>query len=210
MPTILNCCALNYAEAEVEYEFLTEWFEGRNEFSEREFISHFKSLRHLALMMSLIGEPRHPDRYKHEFEIQGVFRADLVVGSGRANSFTFVEFEGAQRNSLFGPKATNQMRNWGAQLQSGIGQIFDWSWAINDAQASSVFENSIGCRDFRKTFLLICGLNKFVDNIEERRLFWLNNNFQLSGNRALFMTYDDLMDFFSSQLDGYRDDVQRR
>jgi hypothetical protein len=99
------------------------------------------------------------------------------------------------------------MRNWGAQLQNGIGQIIDWSWALNDAQSSSVFENNIGAKNFKKTFVLVCGLNRYVDRTEESRLDWLNNNFLLSGSRALFMAYDDLMDQFSARLDINRDNV---
>jgi hypothetical protein len=207
MPSVLKDCTLSNRLAEAEFEELSSWFSGRDEFTESEFVLELKKYSHLALMTSLLGETRHPDQFKHEFEIQGVFRADLVAGSSKAKSFTFVEFEGGQKNSLFGPKRTNQMRGWGAQLQNGIGQIIDWSWALNDAQSSSVFENNIGARHFKKTFVLVCGLNRYIDKIEESRLAWLNNNFLLSGSRALFMTYDDLMDQFSAHLDIFRDNI---
>lgn len=207
MPSVLKDCTLNYGLAEVEFEELHAWFLGRTEFLEREFVAELKKYRHLSLMTSLLGEARHPDHFKHEFEIQGVFRADLVAGNSKARSYTFIEFEGGEENSLFGPRSTNQMRHWGAQLQNGIGQIIDWSWALNDAQSSSVFENNIGARHFKKTFVLVCGLNRYLDRAEESRLAWLNNSLLLSGSRALFMTYDDLMDHFSGILDVYRDNI---
>jgi hypothetical protein len=102
---------LSYRLAEAEFEELNSWFSGRDEFTESEFVLELKKYSHLALMTSLLGENRHPDQFKHEFEIQGVFRADLVAGSSKARSFVFVEFEGGQKNSLLGPRSTNQMRN---------------------------------------------------------------------------------------------------
>ena len=83
-----------------------------------------------------MGTTGQPNLFKHEFELQGVFRADYLAGSRHRRHFTFVEFEGGEEHSLFGSGSTNQMRDWGRQIQHALGQIVDWSWALNDAQRS--------------------------------------------------------------------------
>ena len=113
MPSVLICQELNYLQAESELKSFKDWIADNPRFGERAVVRELKRCPNLCLLMSFLGTRGKPDRFKHEFEIDGVFRADLVVGSSRTRHFTFVEFEGGEDNSLFGPGSTNQMRNWG-------------------------------------------------------------------------------------------------
>ena len=159
---------------------------------------------HLCLLMSFLGTHGRPDLHKHEFEIQGMFRADYVAGSSTTRHFTLVEFEGGQTNSLFGPGGTNQMRDWGNQVRHALGQAVDWSWALNDAQHSKTLQNAIGFPEFGKTYVVVCGRNQTMDATEMSRLSWLSDHCTVSDSKALFMTYDDLILHFEAELDVYR------
>lgn len=154
--------------------------------------------------MSFLGTHGKPDLFKHEFEVQGVFRADYVAGSRQTRHLTLVEFEGGEDNSLFGPKSTNQMRDWGAQVLHALGQIVDWSWALNDAQHSKVLRNAIGMPEFSRTYVVVCGLNRTMDSTESARLMWLNDHCKVTDTRVLFMTFDDLILHFEGQIEIYR------
>ncbi|WP_438752237.1 Shedu anti-phage system protein SduA domain-containing protein [Pararhizobium sp. O133] len=205
MPSILKKSALSYAKAEAELQHFKSWLADHKRFTEREVIQELKTLDNLCLLLSFLGTSGQPDLFKHEFEIQGVFRADYIVGSSSSRHFTLVEFEGGQENSLFGPKQTNQMRDWGSQVQHALGQIVDWSWAINDNQKSIVLINAIGYAEFSRTYVVICGLESAMDETEKSRLNWLSDHCKITDTRVLFMTYDDVILHFEGQLDIYRE-----
>lgn len=204
MPAILAEAQLNYSRAETELDGFKAWVAGRRRFKEREVVRELRKYDHLCLLMSFLGTRGRPDRFKHEFAIQGAFRADLVAGSSRTRHFTLIEFEGGEENSLFRPGSTNQMRDWSAQIRHALGQIIDWSWALNDAQHSKILHNAIGYEEFGKTYVVVCGLNQTMDRAESSRLAWLNDHCRISDNRILFMTFDDFILHFEGELDVYR------
>jgi hypothetical protein len=205
MPSILSALALNYAQAELELDGFKRWIGSNSRFKEQELVRELKQYDHLCLLISFLGTPGKPDLFKHEFEIQGVFRADYVVGSQATRHFTLVEFEGGEDHSLFGPGGTKQLRNWGGQVQHALGQIVDWSWALNDAQHSKVLQNAIGFPEFSRTYVVICGLNQTMDTTETSRLRWLNDHCKVTDTDVLFMTFDDLVLHFDGVLDIYRE-----
>lgn len=204
MPSVLKPLTLSYAQAEIEFDTLQAWLSRQARFKEREIVRQLKKLDHLCLLMSFLGTHGKPSLFKHEFEIQGVFRADYIVGSAATRHFTMVEFEGGEENSLFGPTSTNQMRDWGRQVQHALGQIVDWSWALNDNQKSAVLSNALGHTEFSRTYVIVCGAEDTMDATERSRLNWLNDHCRVTDTRVLFMTYDDLLLHFEVELDVYR------
>lgn len=204
MPPILSELTLNYSQAEVELDGFKKWIAENARFKERAVVQELKKYNNLCLLMSFLGTAGQPNLFKHEFELQGVFRADYVAGSRHTRHFTFVEFEGGEENSLFGPGGTRQMRDWGRQVQHALGQIVDWSWALNDAQRSRTLQNAIGFPEFGTTYVVVCGLDNSMDEAERSRLAWLNDHCTVSDAEVLFMTFDDLALHFEGQLDVYR------
>lgn len=205
MPSILKKSTLSYATAEAELQQFKSWLATHNRFTEREVVKKLKTLDNLCLLLSFLGTNGQPNLFKHEFEIQGVFRADYIVGSASSRHFTLVEFEGGEDHSLFGPKQTNQMRDWGNQVQHALGQIVDWSWAINDSQKSIVLINALGYAEFSRTYVVVCGVEGSMDATERSRLNWLSDHCKVTDTRVLFMTYDDLVLHFEGHLDIYRE-----
>lgn len=193
---------LDVRAAEQEFGEFKSWIAANNRFSETAVIKELKDRRHLSCLIgyleSGIGKP---NVYKYEFAIQGVFRADLVVGNSDLRKFVLVEFEGAEENSIFGPNKTNQMRDWSKQLQRGFSQIVDWSWAKNDNQHTEVFKNAFGCERMTELYVLVCGRANSMDRAETSRLQWRSDKTIIGGAKVLCMTYDDLVSFFDGTLE---------
>jgi hypothetical protein len=149
------------------------------------------------------GVPR-ADVYKFEFQILGVFKADLVVGNSQRKRFVFVEFESGDKYSLFGPKKTNQMRDWSRRFEHGFGQLVDWAWAIRDAGNTQIFKNAFGCDEFSAEYLLVCGRDSLMDGTEHKRHFWRAENCILGGTQATCLTYDGLLIFFQTTIEAIK------
>jgi hypothetical protein len=204
VPPILSDKPLNYAQAEADLDKFKAWIAKNKTFQERAVVRELKKYDHLCLLMSFLGTRARPDLFKHEFEIQGVFRSDYIAGSRTTRHFTFVEFEGGEEHSLFGPRSTNQMRDWGDQVQHALGQVVDWSWALNDAQHSKILQNAMGFTEFSRTYVVVCGRDHTMDATETSRLAWLNGHCTVTDTEVLFITFDDMVLYFDGELDVYR------
>jgi hypothetical protein len=129
----------------------------------------------------------------------------LVVGNLQFQRFVFVEFESGQDTSLFGPKGTNQMRDWSRHLEHGFGQIVDWAWAIQDAGNTQMFKSAFECEDPIVLYLLVCGRDASMrDSTEERRFLWRSQSIILDGKIATCLTYDGLYRFLESTLEAIK------
>jgi Domain of unknown function (DUF4263) len=199
---VLDAVTIDFDRTEEELDYFKNWFQQHPRFTERQVVNELRRYNNLCPLIGYLGTPHAtPDLHKHEFEIQGVFRADYVVGNSKNRHFVLVEFEGGTENSIFGPGHTNQMRNWGTQLQRGFSQIADWSWAKNDTQQTTIYKNAFGCDYMTETYVLVCGRDDSMNNTERSRLSWRHNQTIISGAKVLFMTYDDLLNHFDGFLD---------
>src|SRR6516165_10651295 len=142
----LNPIQLDFGQAESELSDYKRFLQDHLTFSEKEVVAHLKKRCHLCCLIGsmIAGVPR-ANVYKFEFQIQGAFRADLVVGNSDRKRFVLVEFESGGKNSLFGPKQTNQMRDWSNEIGHGFGQLVDWGWAIDNEGNSQILKNNFGC-----------------------------------------------------------------
>jgi hypothetical protein len=196
---------LNLRAAEQEFADFKTWIDANKRFSETAVVRELKQYPNLtALFGYLKNGIGKPNAYKYEFTIQGVFRADLVVGNSGSGDFVLVEFEGGEEHSIFGPSGTNQMRDWSTQLHHGFGQIVDWSWAKNDNQHTEVYKNAFGCERVSELYVLICGRQDSMSKIECGRLEWRSDKTIVGGAKVLCMTYDELVSFFDATLGIWR------
>jgi hypothetical protein len=191
--------------AELQLAEFKLWFDENKRFSETRVVNELKRLAHLSALIGYM-EPAFgkPNVYKYEFVIQGVFRADLVIGNSNSGRFVLVEFEGGQDHSIFGPRSTNQMRDWSHQLQHGFGQIVDWSWAKNDNQHTEVFKSAFGCERMSELYVLVSGRRDSINRVEASRLQWRSEKTTIGGTKVVCMTYDDLVSFFDGTLEVWR------
>ena len=203
--TILNPSTLDFAQAEREVDQFKTWLDSNSEFGERAVVTELKTRKDLCLLIGLAVGDGQPDCYKHEFEIQGVFRADYVVGCTSRQHFVLVEFEGANKSSIFNQKkGTAQLRDWGKELQHAFSQISDWTWAKNDGHQSDTYKNAFGLDRMSETYLVVCGRKAHLGTTERSRLFWRSRKTTIASCNILFWTYDDLYEQTSAALDVYR------
>jgi hypothetical protein len=204
---VLLQCQINHARASIQLDEFKAWLDAHDHFIERDVVAELRNRLDLCLLIYLAFGRGVPDRYKHEFTIQGAFRADFVVGCMTTRHFLLIEFEGGERNSIF-KRGTNQMRDWAPQIQHAFSQVSDWTWAKNDNQKSDIYRNAFGLPHFSETYLIVCGRSRFVDSIEDSRLHWRSTKTMISASPIYFWTYDDLYIQLSSYLALWRDAQQ--
>ncbi|MBI1206921.1 MAG: DUF4263 domain-containing protein [Azospirillum sp.] len=197
--------SLNLGTAESELVTFREWMRRNTLFKETAIVAEIRARPHLACLIGLLmpGMAK-PDVYKHEFEVQGIFRADLVVGNQGQRKFVLVEFEGGDTNSLFGPKRTKQYRYWSSELEHGFSQLVDWAWSKSDNGQSSIFQNTFECNDFCDLFVVVCGRDSTLNPMERKRFEWRSDKVSLAGTTSLILTYDDLLLHFESTLEALK------
>jgi hypothetical protein len=196
---------LDFNAAETELADFKEFLDGNPEFSETAVVSLLKSKLNLCCLLgSMVAGVPKADVYKFEFQIQGVFRADFVAGHLQQQRFVLVEFEDGGRHSLFGPRGTNQMRDWSSRFEHGFGQLVDWAWARGDVGNTQIFQSAFECNDMYPIFVLICGRDAFMDATERKRFAWRYHNVDLGGAKAACLTYDGLFQFFQGTIDAIR------
>ena len=196
---------LDFNQAESELAEFKKFLDDNREFSETAVVKLLKSKLNLCCLMgSMMAEVPKADVYKFEYQILGLFCADFVVGHLQKQRFVLVEFEDGKKNSLFGPKATNQMRDWSSRFEHGFGQLIDWAWARADNGNSLVFQNAFECADMYPIFVLICGRDEFMDATEQKRLAWRTKNVAIGAAVTACLTYDDLFRFFQATIEAIK------
>lgn len=196
---------LDFARAAVELQEFGHWLAANPEFSERRVVEQIKPRRDLCLLIQLAAGKGRPDRIKHEFSIQGVFRADLVIGSTSARHFVLVEFESGEEGSIFNQRrGTAQLRAWASGVEHAFSQVSDWTWAKNEGQSSALYRNAFGLERFSETYLVVCGREAFLTGTDAARLHWRSEKTTIAACQIRFWTYDDLLRETAAALDIWR------
>jgi hypothetical protein len=150
----LRSIKFDVRKAERELKTFERFLQRHAFFKERKVVAVLKKCPHLCCLVGpLVAGLPVPNVYKFEFQIQGLFAADLVIGNLDSQLFVLVEFEGGEKNSLFGPKSTIQVRDWSRHTGHGFGQLIDWGWAIDDARNNVALKNAFGCEQIGAQFL---------------------------------------------------------
>jgi hypothetical protein len=205
LSSILAETRLDFARAEAELDEYKLWLDQNAEFPENRIVAELKARKDLCLLIQLAAGKGQPDRYKHEFTLQGAFRADLVVGSSTARHFVLVEFEVGSKSSIFNQrKDSAQLRDWGSELQHAFSQVSDWTWAKNDNQNSCLYRNAFGFDHISETYLIVCGRSSFLGVTDRSRLHWRSEKTTIASCSIRFWTYDDLYTETSAALDVWR------
>jgi hypothetical protein len=201
---VLIDCHLNHASAEIQLAEFKRWLDDHNEFEEGEVVAQLRARLDLCLLIQLAVGRGPPNRFKHEFTIQGAFRADFVVGCTTRAHFVLVEFEGDRKNSIF-KRGTIQLPDWAPQIQHAFSQVSDWTWAKNDNQKSDLYRNAFGTPHMSETYLVVCGRSSFLDDMALSRLYWRSTKTMIASCPVHFWTYDDLYTQTTASLDIWRD-----
>lgn len=142
------------------------------------------------------------DRTANELSLFGNFVSDAVVGDSKNKAYCFIEFEGANKTSIFNQKKRLKPV-WGTKLTEGLMQLADWFWTLDKYTESSDFEDKFGCRNIHYIGLLIIGRDKFIQPTEEKRWFWFQDSLQINSKKIICLTYDQLLNDLQNRLNMY-------
>ncbi len=160
---------------------------------EKDILPFFKKRDHLSAYIASCVFPLPAfDRLKHEFDISGEFRADLVVGDSAKNRYCFIEFEDAKRNSIF--KVSNKKRSivkWARRFEEGHSQVIDWFWKLDDLKGTKTAKSVLG--ESPKIYgILVIGRDCYLEKPQQERLKWRTENVRINGEAMICLTFDQL------------------
>jgi len=172
---------------------------------QKEILPFFNENRHLlASIASYHPRVSRFDRVAREFRLFEKFRTDAVVGDSKNNAYCFIEFEGANSDSIFVKKDTRKTLVWGDKLTEGLTQIIDWFWTLDVNMGSDDFDDKFKSRKINYMGLLVIGRDKFLlEDQEKKRWFWFQDSLLINSRRVMCMTYDQLYNDLQSRLNMY-------
>jgi hypothetical protein len=157
-----------------------------------DILPFFKARLHLsAFVASYVPQISRFDELKHEFNLFGDFRSDLVVGDSINNSYCFIEFEDATRDSIF-YKAGRSTLEWSPRFEHGFSQLVDRFWKLDDLKNTSQFGSIFGHENIEYYGMLVIGRDAFLSNLEKMRLKWRLNRVLVDSRKIVCITFDQL------------------
>ncbi len=196
----LASIAFDATTADAELSSFKAWVSPRNYFSETDVVKEIKARPQMACLLAFTILMPSPDLHKFEFNIQGLFRADFVVGNNAARKFVLVEFENGQNDSLF-KGGTSNYRYWSSRLEHGFGQIIDWAWVKHIYPMDPIFKRSFQGRIVDSCYVVVCGRSPDAGSLEESR-FDFRRSIKMNGIDFQLYTYDDMINAMSDNLAG--------
>ena len=157
-------------------------------------------------LSALIGKLYFPslieiNRISYEFDLFGDFKADLVLGDSRNESFAFIEFEDGKSTSIFKKQTGKYQKDWSNRFEHGYSQIIDWFWKLNDLQQTSSFEDKFGSGNIDFEGLLIIGRNSSLKSIIDKKRFkWRRSHTIIQSKKIHCVTYDELLEDLKQQM----------
>jgi hypothetical protein len=138
-----------------------------------------------------------------EFELAGDFRADILLGSKRANQFCVVEFEPGQEDAIFKKQKKRKNPEWSPRFEHAFSQIVDWFYNLEDQKNSAGFQNTFGTGEVAFASLLVMGRKSSLDNPQMRRLTWRTKKVLIDSNKVTCITFDDLYALLKAKFEFY-------
>lgn len=179
--------------AEIELLSFKKWFADKSFIGENDIVNEIKARPQMACLLGSVLNIPAPDLIKFELTMKGIYRTDLVLGNDQARAFALIEFEPAEKTTLF-KKGTAQYRYWGSGLEHGFGQIIDWAWVRDDHPNDTIMENSFGGKIKKSAFAVIAGRNDGISgSLEQSRFDYRRHLVAVGGHHAQIMTYDDMI-----------------
>jgi hypothetical protein len=177
-----------------------------------EFFSAHPDL--LILMGDLLLPSLSPTAYQKEFSILGEFRADFAVANKNKSKFVFIEFESAERESVFVQKGSSPgtiSYEWARRFEHGYSQVVDWHYRLDDLSGSSKFYEHFGHRNIEFEGVLVVGRDKFVQEAKgEERLKWRKEHTLINNRKLRCMTFDLLLSEMRGRLEFIADILNGR
>ncbi|PFS62769.1 hypothetical protein COK41_14920 [Bacillus cereus] len=193
---------IDIAVARKEYDDFKQKIESKTDLKEREdILSFLRDAKQLPFLIpSFLWQDW--DLYAREKPIVDDFVTDLVVGKSKETKFILIEFENANKDSIFVQRKRN-LKYWGDRFNDALGQITDWFWRIDELteyEKRKFFKiDSINYLDYEG--LIIIGRDSYFDDEDDqRRLFWRARCTLINSRPFRVMTYDTLLNKMGETL----------
>lgn len=171
---------------------------------QKDVLPFFKSSKNLSLLIcSYFPKIKTPDLFAHEYEIDGDFVADLVVGDSKTHHYLLVEFENGAPDSVFKQKGKKATPDWAPRFEGAYSQLIDWLWKLEDKRSTADFLNTFGSR--RATFqgLIVIGKGMNLSQQEKDRLKWRMDRTMIDSNAISAVSFDELAEDLDHWLKTY-------
>ena len=168
---------------------------------QQDVLPFFKKSKDLSLLIcSYFPILAKPDHFAHEYELDGDFVADLVVGDAKAHKYLLVEFESGAPDSVFKRKGKKATPDWAARFEGAYSQLSDWLWKLEDKRSTADFLNTFGNR--RATFqgLIVIGKGMNLAPQEIDRLKWRMDRTMIDSNAVSVVSFEELADDLDYRL----------
>lgn len=188
----------------LELEEFENLLRNNRELKENEdILPFFKDRPNLSACIGWYSPDNLCNQIKHEFTLFGDFRADLVVGDSRNNTYCFIEFEDATKDSIFKNKKGKSTSEWSPRFEHGFSQIIDWFWKIDDFNNTSEFRSIFGSENIEFCGILVIGRDDFLSDLETARLRWRLNKVLVDSRKVICRTFDQLARDTRNRLSRY-------
>jgi hypothetical protein len=194
MASVLETIAFEPATFRQELNAFARLLESKADIGERADIQpFFKANKHLtAYIGTLYLNIAVATEICFEFDLAGDFRADILLGSKKANQFCVVEFESGEQDAIFKKQPERRNPEWSSRFEHAFSQIVDWFYSLEDQRNSAAFQNTFGSGEITFTSLLVMGRKSSVDSPQMRRLAWRTKKVLVDSNKVTCITFDDL------------------
>jgi Domain of unknown function (DUF4263) len=199
--------ALNAAVARSQWQEYVALLKAKPVLSEaRDVLPFFNSRNDLSLLIgNYFPDIRKVDVLAHEFQINGDFRADLVVGDSQSGHFLLVEFENGSPDSIFQKVGAKANPDWARRFEAAFSQLVDWLWKLEDTRTSTAFEHTFSRRDAKFQGLIVAGKDMKLAPQEKARLRWRVDKVMVDSKAVSCVSFDELatdLDFYLSKYHG--------
>ncbi len=164
----------------------------------------FKRRQNLSLLIcNYFPKIKNADRFAHEYEIDGDFVADLVVGDSSKHHYLLVEFENGAKDSIFKKKRGKATPDWAPRFEGAYSQLTDWLWKLEDKRSTADFLNTFGDRRASFQGLIIIGKDMTLSRQEKDRLKWRMDRTMIDSNPISVVSFDELSEDLDHWLKSY-------
>ena len=164
----------------------------------RDILPFFKQRRELSCQIATIqSQIIRTERIAYEFDLFGDFKSDLVVGDTHSNTYCFIEFEDAKKDSIFVDKGGKYKPEFSPRLEHGFSQIIDWFYKIDGLQNTDDMEERFGENKINYEGILIVGRNEFLTTATKKRLKWRSQHVLVNSRIVQCYTFDDIFDILN-------------
>jgi hypothetical protein len=165
----------------------------------------FKANKHLtAFMGTFAPNITVATEICFEFDLNGDYRADILLGSKREKAFCIVEFEDAKRDAVFKSQKNRKNPEWSTRFEHAFSQIVDWFYNLEDFKNTQGFSTTFGPGHVSFTGLLVMGRNEGLDDAKRSRLNWRSDTVLIGRHKVNCITFDDLYAHLNLRFKMYR------